>query len=52
MLKLFIICFIGNCLKLVINGILNYVFCVYKFVDGCLKSYYFSDKIYNCKYLF
>lgn len=42
--------FIGNCLELAANGILNQVPCVNTFDDGCPKNHYFSDKIFNCKY--
>lgn len=49
---IFNVCFIGYCLELVVNGILNEVFCINIFDEGCLENYFFSDEIFNCKFLF
>lgn len=51
--KLFIILnalFIGNCLKLAANGILNQFPCTNTFYDCCPENHNFSDTIFNCKY--
>lgn len=46
----YIICFYeGNCFELVVDGILNYVFCNKMFEFGCLDKFYLSNEIYKCK---
>lgn len=44
--------FIGNCLELASDGVLNQVSCDNTFSDGCPKKHYFSDGLFNCKLTF
>lgn len=43
--------FLGNCVEFVYNGVLNNVKCE-NFIEGCFDSFYLSDEIYKCKYVY